>query len=76
MKRIEEFSTEELADEFLKRFDHAVAVGKRVRTNKVSTFFRKTIGDAHVCIGICEDFKISLVYGLWRGSQSIKGEDA
>lgn len=76
MKRIEEFSTEELADELLTRFDHAIIVGKRIRSkNGTFTTFRKAIGDAHTCAGIAMDIQVSLIHGLLSQAQQMKPED-
>lgn len=52
MKRIEEFSDNELIDELSNRFDDFILAARRVKTEKSAERRRFWKGDLDVCVGL------------------------
>lgn len=68
-------STDDLLKELLIRFDHAVFMGRKDRNgNKDMLFYRKFMGDAHLCMGMSHDL-IDYISSSIEEDEDLESED-
>lgn len=65
---------EELYEELLNRFDHAVFMGKQIQ-GKTSKISRRWKGDHHLAMGLCTDLQDDILGDLISTEEPLKPED-
>lgn len=65
---------QELYEELLNRFDHAVFMGKKIY-GKDSNISRRWKGDYHIAMGLCDDLNYEIIQNMLETEEPIKTDD-
>lgn len=69
------FSTQQLIDELLNRFDHAVFCGTKVEDRDSKVTIRRWKGHQHTCAGLAQDVGMSALNQLHDIEEDVNLED-